>query len=89
MHAILGDGHAAVLALKGLLPGRPADLSGPASLILLLQVSSIQATSFTFILYSASSTATPIPSRFCTFPLDYDSKMSNGETDKELGKNEG
>ena len=31
-HAVMEDGHAAELAPKGLLPGRPADQSCPAQL---------------------------------------------------------
>ena len=117
MHAVIEDGHAAVLAPKGLMPGRPADQScpttlssifflhassclvgvwpgrpadlfGPTTLIPLLHVSFIQATSFTSLLYTASSLTALVPSKFYTFPSDCKLKMSNGETDEESRKNE-
>ena len=73
--------------LVGVWPGRPTNLSSPGTLILLLHGSFVQATSFTSILYSASST-TSISRKFDTIPPDYKSKMSGAETDKESGKNE-
>ena len=73
----------ASIRLVGVWPGRPADLSGPATLILLLHIESIQATSLTSIVYNASSTITPVPSKFCTGPIDCEFKMSDGQAEKE------
>ena len=118
MHAVIENGHAAVLAPKGLMPirpadqscpitlssiflshassrlvgiwsGRPANVSDPATLILLLHFSFIQATSFKLLIYNASSTTEPVSSLYYIFPPDRCSKMSDGEIDKESGKNFG
>ena len=70
-----------------LLPGRSANHSCPALLILLLQIKHfIQFTSFTSKLYIASFNSLVPNSKF---PTNYESKMFVGETDKECGKNLG
>ena len=71
----------------GVWPGRPADLSGPASLILLLQFLNVQATSYTSVSYIASPTISPVPSEYCTGPADCSDKMSTGLAEKESSTN--
>ena len=71
----------------GLLPGRPADHSCPALLILLLQLKfSVQITSFTSLLYIASWNS-PVSSS--KVPTEFFTEFSLAETDTELSKNVG